>query len=130
LQTFWEYAMKTLIAGSLAALTAGSALAAAVPAAAAPHHYRHGRGDAGAAVAAGIAGLAIGAALASGGRHDGYAYDRPYYGYGYSYGYAPRAYGYAPAPAYGYGRPYYDRCRTEWRWNYRWGGYDRVRVCY
>lgn len=111
--------MKKIIAGSLAALTAGAALAGAAPASARDWH--HGRGDAaGAALVAGVAGLAIGAALAD--NHRGY--ERPYYGSAY---YGPEYYG----RAY-YARPYYayPRCRTEWRWDPRWGDYARVRVCY
>jgi hypothetical protein len=75
------------------------------------HGYYGGRGhhgnDAGVAIAGGIVGLALGAAIA--GNHNnydrGYArYDR---GYGYGYGYAPppppRYYGYGYGPRYGYG---------------------------
>lgn len=123
--TLLEVQMRKILTGALATLTLAGALAAAAPASA---HDRH-RGNSGAAVAAGIAGLAIGAALASG--NDGYYYyDRPYYG---SY-YAPRAYYYdAPPPGYYAGPRYYYRhggCRSEWRWD-RWsGGYVRVRACY
>lgn len=70
-------------------------------------YYRHGGGS-GAAVAAGILGLGVGAAIASSNR--GY-YDRPYYyarPYPRGYYYAPPAYGYyyappPPPPAYYYG---------------------------
>src|ERR1700761_1723960 len=74
--------MRKMLTAGLAALTLGSAVAAAaVPATADArpyygHYYRHGNG--GAAVAAGIAGLAIGAAIADSGRPH-------YYGYGYGY---------------------------------------------
>jgi hypothetical protein len=85
---------KTLAAG-LAALTFGGAVAAAaLPTAAEArphgyyggHYYRHN--DNGAAVVAGIAGLAIGAALASNShphyyRSYGYSYGPGYYDYGY-----------------------------------------------
>jgi hypothetical protein len=104
--------MKRILTGALAALTLGGALAAtAVPASAAPWHggygYRggyHGGWGYGGVAAAGILGLAAGAAIAD--------------SYGPSY--------YAPPPAYVYG----PRCRVEMRWNPGWGGYDQVRVCY
>lgn len=102
---------KTLAAG-MAALTFGGAVAAAaVPATAdarewhgdGGYHegyrggYDHDRGNANAAIFAGVAGLAIGAALANGGHHSyssGSYYERG--GYGYS------------RPHYAYSRPYYD----------------------
>src|SRR4051812_21706332 len=90
---------KTLAAG-LAALTFGGAVAAAaIPATAEARdwhggnrgyyggHYRHH--DNGTAIVAGIAGLAIGAALADSGRH--HTYYRSGY---YDYGYAPSYYDY------------------------------------
>lgn len=117
--------MKKTLTGALAALTVGGALAAsAVPAAAEPHGwhgggdrgwhgggyrgwrgdgYRGWRGDGygwGGAAAAGLIGLAAGAALAG---------------------------AYSPYPAYDY---YVPACRIEMRWNPYWGGYERVRVCY
>ena len=102
--------MKKILTGVLAAATLGGVVLGGASTASA-REYHHG-GNGGAAVAAGIAGLAIGAALAS--NNHGY-YRDGYYGGGY----------YAPAPAYGY-----RRCRLESRWNYRWGGYEQVRVCY
>lgn len=108
--------MKKLLTGGLAALTlAGSLLGAAAPASARDwdHHGDHG----GAAVVAGIAGLAIGAALASG--------DHGYY--------APPTYYAGPPPAYFDGPvyySYYDHCRAEWRWDGYWGRYERVRACF
>jgi hypothetical protein len=105
--------MKKIIAAGLAMLLVGGSATAAM---AAPHHsyghtnygsyYRHDRGGdiAGAAVAAGILGLAIGA-IASSQSHDYYAPvyaappPPPVYGYG---AYAAPVYPYA-APAYGYG---------------------------
>ncbi len=100
--------MKKFLTGALAALTMGGALAAtAVPASAYPFHggygYRGGWGPGGVA-AAGLIGLAAGAALAP-----------HYYAPGY---YAPSYYAYGP------------RCRVELRWDPAWGGYDRVNVCY
>ncbi len=121
--------MNKILTGALAGVVAAGALAAAVPASARDWdhggrgHYRHG--DSGAAVAAGIVGLAIGAALASGGRHDDY-------GYSYSYG-PPARYDYGPAPDY-YAGPTYDayerRCRMSWRWDPYLQEYVRVRACY
>ena len=122
--------MKKILTGGLAALTLGGAVLGGASTASArdwDHHYHGGNG--GAALAAGIAGLAVGAALASSSDH-GYYGDR-YYSGGY---YAPQpAYAYAPAPAY-YEGPvsysYYRNCRIEWRWNGRWGRYERVRACF
>jgi len=93
--------MKKVIASALAAVTFGGAVvASAAPAAAQPyrhyygggHYYRHGGGDAaGAAAIAGIAGLAIGAAIA-GNNHSHSYYRNSYYDGGY--GYYGRPYGY------------------------------------
>jgi len=116
--------MKKTIAAGMAALTFGGAVAmAALPTAAEARDwhggyryyggYHHHHGDAaGAALVAGIAGLAIGAALADGGH-------RTYYRTGYyDYGYAPGYYD------YGYYRPY-GVCSSE-RWV--WDPYIRERV--
>lgn len=104
--------MRKILASALAAVTFGGALAATAGPAQAEHYYyghRHHDGSdrAAVAVAAGIAGLALGAALSSRGsdRDDRY-YDRPYRGsYYYRNGYAYDGYdrgGY-------YNRPYaYD----------------------
>ena len=106
--------MKKLAAGALTALTvAGGTVATATPAAAQPWRgggYHHGGWGPGAAIGAGLVGLAVGAAIA----------DHPHYGYGYGphYGYGPY-----------YGPGYYG-CRTAVRWNPYWGGYERVRACY
>ena len=101
--------MKKSLTAAMAAITFGGAVAAAtVPAVAEARDYRGyeggryygddyrrgGRNDAGVAVAAGIVGLALGAALTSGNRASGYG------PYGYAGGYA--------APGY-YDRGYYDR---------------------
>src|SRR3569623_424063 len=76
---------KAVLAGALGA----TALAVASPAEAQRYrHYRH-HDDTGAAVFAGVAGLAIGAALASDSRYD---YDRRYY----------RQHGYYPTDGYYY----------------------------
>ena len=107
-----EIVMKKVLTGALAALTLAGV--AATPAAAQPFRgYHSGWGGyrgwgPGAAVGAGLVGLAVGATLAA---------DHPSYGYGYGY----------PAPYYG---PGYYGCRTHLRWNPTWGGYQRVRACY
>ena len=95
-----------MITGRVAAGVAALSLAAAATTASADsRHYRHhdGRnGDvAAAAIAAGVIGLADGAALSDNDRGRGYYDDRRYYDqrrvyapprYGYGYGYAPRPY--------------------------------------
>ncbi|THD64762.1 hypothetical protein [Phenylobacterium sp.] len=92
--------MRKTLTAALAALTLGGAIsAAAVTGAEARPFYHHGGGHGG-AVVAGVAGLALGAALAS---------NHPYYGYGYGPG--PYAYGYGP----GY---YGGTCfTTRWVWD-------------
>jgi hypothetical protein len=131
--------MRKLITSAAAGLAlAGTAIGAAAPADAQRWHggrggygrgyggfggygrgYGYGwhRGGSGAAVAAGILGLGVGAALAS---------NRGYYGGGY-YGYAPvYGYGYAPPPPpYAYG----GYCRSDWQWDGYRGRYVRVRFC-
>lgn len=87
--------------------------------------YRHD--DGGTALVAGIAGLAIGAAIASG--HDRYR-DRYYADRGYDRGY-DRNYdrGYYPRQGYyGYDRGY-SRCFVERRWDGYYRRDVRVRVC-
>lgn len=128
--------MKKWLVGAAALLTAlTGSLAVATPAAADGWHggyhgggygwhggWRHD-GDGGALLAAGIAGLAIGAALTAP-RHDYYYYDGP------RYAYAP-AYVYGPPPGYYVGRSYwgwYGGCRREWVWT-GWG-YRPVTACY
>lgn len=104
--------MCKLTGGSLVILAlAGSALAAA-PAEArywGGWHGHRGWHDGGDAVVAGIAGLAIGAAIADS-AHPHY-YARPRY--------------YAPPRYYGY---YGPTCWTQWRWD-PWYGNVPVRVC-
>lgn len=138
------------LAGIGAALAA-TALIAATPAEAQRYGgYRHydRRGDAGLAVAAGIAGLAVGATLAS--RNDrfygrGYGYYGGYRG-GYRGGYyGPRYNGfydrgfYGPrrgfyGPGYGgfrggFGGGFGGRCFVERRYDPYYGGPVRVRIC-
>jgi hypothetical protein len=114
--------MRKILTAALAALTFGGAVAASTaPAEAQAYHrwggggwhgggyryYGHGHSDAGVAVAAGVVGLALGAAIASdhgGGRY----YGRGYYGGGY-YDYP----GY-----YGYYREGYRVCESShWAWD-------------
>src|SRR5690606_41982300 len=77
-------AMRKILTAAVAALTVAGGMAASVATAEArPYNHRHHRGnDHGDAVVAGIAGLAIGAALAGSSTRD-----RGYYRGGY---YAPR----------------------------------------
>lgn len=90
-------------------------------------------GNAGPAIVAGIAGLAIGAAIASN-RNDRFR-DRYYYDRGYPRDYDYRFYhdhGYYPHDgyyAYSY-RDRYPRCYTERRWDRYYGQPVLVRVCY
>lgn len=109
--------MRKALTATIAAITLGGALAATAAPAEAQHwrggygghgyggrYYGH-RDNAGPAIAAGVLGLALGAAIASNGHS--YYYDRPYYG---SYG--PGYYG----PSY-YG-PGYRVCEsTRWVWD-------------
>jgi len=101
--------MRKFLTSALAAVTFGGAVvAAAVPAEARPYyghggyyygHRHHGSNDAAVAAVAGIAGLAIGAAIADGNRgsrgysssyyRNGYSYDPRYEGYYGDY-YGPR----------------------------------------
>ena len=101
------------------ALVASASLAAA-PAEARDRYGRHrGGDDAAIAIAAGIAGLAIGAAISSDGRRDRY-YDGQYYDGGYDGG---RYYG----GNYYNGGGYYPRSSYNYpRYNtYRYDNYDR-----
>jgi hypothetical protein len=109
--------MRKSLTAALAALTFGGAVAAtAAPAEARPYggryyshrYYGHHGNDAGVAVAAGVVGLALGAALASNSGRHGY-YDRGYYSRSY---YPTYGYGYYE-PDYGYyGRTCESRRRT------------------
>ena len=109
--------MRKILTAAVAALTLGGAVAATAPAQARPYGYsryyhRHNDNDAGVAIAAGVVGLALGAALASNSGRS--YYDRGYYGRGYyGRGYYGGDYygrGYYGQPYYGggyYSRPYY-----------------------
>jgi hypothetical protein len=107
---------KLLIGASALAMVATPIAASAEPYGHDDRYQRFDHGDgAGAAVAAGVFGLVLGAALAS--NHHGYGYG------GYGYGYRP----------YGYGPAYAARCHWETRaYPGPWGGvsYQNVRVCY
>jgi hypothetical protein len=107
--------MRKVLTAAMAAITLGGAVCAtAAPAQARPYGYSHyghyyGHNNAGAAVAAGVVGLALGAAIAS---NHGY-YNRGYYGGYYGAGYYP-AYGYG----YAYAPPAYRVCEsTRWVWD-------------
>jgi opacity protein-like surface antigen len=115
-----EANMRKALTAAIAAITLGGAVCAAAAPAEAQHwrggyghgyyggHYRHDNG--GAAVAAGVVGLALGAALAS---------NHNYYHGGY----------YAPAYAYDY--PAYRTCETtRWVWDPYVGHRVPVREAY
>ncbi len=113
--------------------TLGVALGAAVLTAAVPadaqryRHHRH-RDHTGTAVVAGLAGLAVGAALTSSSRYDrGYNYNRGYDRGYYNDGYYDR--GYYDRRAYrGYDRGYV-RCHTRRVYDPYIGRRVRVRYC-
>jgi hypothetical protein len=91
--------MRKILAAGVAALTFGGAVAAAaIPTTAAAREFHggygyrggwdHHHGDNGAAIFAGVAGLALGAALADSGHHHyyrSYGYGPAYYNYDYDY---------------------------------------------
>ena len=102
--------MSILSKAILAIVAGATTLSFAAPAEAQRWRYRD-RDNTGAVIAAGVAGLAIGAVAASAGRdryyNRGYYYDRGYYGPPPRAYYGPRYRGYyAPPPRY---RGYYDR---------------------
>lgn len=119
--------MTTLIQkAAIGTALVASALTAAAPAEA-RSYYRYGRhhggDDAAIAIAAGIAGLAIGAAISDNNR--GRYYDRGYY-----YDSYPRYRGYYSYPSYYYNSypdyyyqdyRYRDRYRDRYRRSYRYG---------
>lgn len=127
--------MRKILTAAVAALTlAGGVTAVATSAEARPYdrNYRHRGNDHGDAVVAGIAGLAIGAALASNNRDRGY-YRGGYYGdRRYNRGYAPRysnGYynrGYYAPPRYAYR----SNCRTVRVWDPYYGRTVRERRCW
>jgi hypothetical protein len=133
--------LKTFIGHATAGLAALAMVAGATAASA--QSYRHGGGyyggrghhndnDVGVAIAGGIVGLALGAAIA--GNHD----NGRRYNSGYGYGYAPPppppryydGYGYArPYDGYGYGRGRGGDCWTTREYDrYRGTMYERT-VC-
>jgi hypothetical protein len=117
---------KVLTAALAAATLVGTSIGAGAPANAQGWHGGHWHGGGwqgghwhgggygwGLPLAAGLAGLAVGAALAPG--------YYPAYGYGY---YPAPAYGYSGYPAYGYpsgypayGYPGYATCGGRWVWD-------------
>ena len=116
--------MRKILTAALAAITLGVAVSAQAD----PYdhryyggHERHDNG--GVAVAAGVIGLALGAAIASNHGNSGHAYyNRGYYDRGDNGGYYDRNYYdrgyYPPAYAYGYDEPYYRTCETtRWVWD-------------
>jgi hypothetical protein len=126
------HAMTTLLKkAGLGVALAATALTTAVPAQAQYHrYYRHGGGDAaGAALVGGLAGIAIGAAIASNDRdRDVYYRDR---GYRPDYdAYYYRSHGFYPADGY-YAYHYrgYGHCWTERRWDPYVRHHVPIRVC-
>jgi hypothetical protein len=86
-------------------------------------HYRRGHDDTGTALAAGIAGLALGAMLAGNGSSTYYSsgYYTPGYAYAPSYGYGTYyAPGYYAPGYYGYGYHHRPHVCAVWRHD-RWG---------
>ena len=123
--SFWKKAALGIALGA-------TTIAAAAPAEA--QRYRGGRhhDSTGPAIVAGIAGLAIGAAIAGSNRDRYYDrgdyYDRGYYDDGYRYrdGYYRNNY----RQSYrGYDRGYYDRCQVRRVYDPYIGRHVRVRYC-
>lgn len=105
--------MRNFIKAAIAATALGGASLAAVQPAEARDHT-------GAAVAAGIIGLGVGAAIASSANDRRGYYDTGYYGSGYNPGYY-NSYNYAPSYGVVYDRGYYgDR-----GWHRGWDRHDR-----
>lgn len=108
-----------------------TALATAAPAEA-QRYYGRNRGNGGAAVVAGIAGIAIGAAIAS--NNNNRFRDRYYYDRGFPRGYDDiyfRDHGFYPNDgyyAYNY-RPRFNRCRVVRQWDPYYGQPVRIRIC-
>ena len=101
---------RTLKYGAAIAGLAGAlSVAGATASFAGPHWGGHGWGP-GAAIGAGAAGFALGAAAASNAQYYGYG---PYSGYDGYYDYAPAPVVVDPGPGYGYGYGYgYE---NQWR---------------
>ena len=110
-----------------AAVAGAVALTIAAPAEARDRYYRHrsGGNDAAIAIGAGVIGLALGAAIASGNRNDRYDYDDRYYyprqNYYQSY---PQQYYYQPYPRQHY---YQQQYRQDYNYSYPRGYYDNRR---
>ncbi|QDZ08240.1 hypothetical protein FPZ24_12755 [Sphingomonas panacisoli] len=116
---------KFLTKSVLGATLAATALTVAAPADAQRYRRYHDRGDAtGAAILGGVAGLAIGAAIASNNNRDRYYRNDYYYNDNYRYNDYPRY------NDYYYRERYVQRCRMERRYDPYYGGTYRVRVCY
>ena len=123
--------MKTMWKKGVLALATGASLVAMAAPAEARGYYRGGygyrhHGNGGAAIAGGILGLAVGAAIASNAGRGGYG-DRSYYRGG-GYGYVDDGY------YRGYDRPYryrggYQRCTTERYWDDYRGGWTTIQRC-
>ncbi len=110
---------------------AATALTAAVPADAQRYRgYYHDHDDGGGAIVAGIAGLAIGAALASGSRNRDYYYRERGYDPYYDDDYYRRQsyYPYDGYYAYEY-RVRYPSCYIERRWDPYYRESVSIRVC-
>ena len=119
--------MRNMLTKAILGVTLGAAtLTVAAPADAQRYrHYDRHRGDGGAAIVAGIAGIAIGAALTSGDRYDRrYDRDRRYY----------RQRGYYPSNGH-YAQNYYrqnrgyNRCQVRRVYDPYIGRTVRVRYC-
>ena len=110
----------------LGATLAATALTVAAPAEA-QRYRRYRDDDTGTAIVAGVAGLAIGAAIASSANNrDRYYRDDYYYNDNYRY----NDYNYPRYNNYYYRERYVERCRVERRFDPYYGRSYRVRVCY
>ena len=118
-----KFLTKTVLGATLTA----TALTVAAPADAqrCRRGYNRGGDETGAAIVGGIAGLAIGAAIASNSNRDRY-YRDDYYNNNYRY----NDYNYPRYNNYYYRERYVQRCRIERRYDPYYGGTTRVRVCY